>query len=137
MKTKYRTRAIEFNKPNKNGRVYTKENFEKNNNIGLMKELVNNHMCFIELGCTEHPLIDMLKVAGIVTDIDLNDEGLDIEYEIIDTPCGRILQSLFDAGETVEVTIGGNGEEHWDNEKQHYTVSDYAFNKFFFTGEKA
>lgn len=105
--------------PTRNGRKYPEKLWENVFNDPIMKERIENGVCYGELG---HPLdreeTDMEKVAICLAEVPKKgkDGKLRSVFDILDTPCGRILKSLCDYGSTIGISSRGSGdlEEDWD-----------------------
>lgn len=102
-----------FASPTRNGRHYSEELWEKTFDDPIMKERIQNGVCFGELG---HPLdreeTDMEKVAVCMPELPKkNKDGkLTAVFDILDTPNGRILKTLCEYGSTLGVSSRGSGD---------------------------
>ena len=91
--------CADFLCPTRNGRHYSEELWEKTFADPIMKERIENGVCYGELG---HPAdreeTDMEKIAVCLPEVPKkNKDGkLTAVFDILDTPCGRILKSLCD-----------------------------------------
>ena len=93
---------------NRNGRVYpysilTKEVARYN------KELIQNKRAFGELGHPEGPTVNLDRVSHIIEE--LYPEGMNIigKAKILDTPNGKIVKELLNAGAKLGVSSRGMG----------------------------
>lgn len=98
----------------RNGRKYPMSLWEKVFKNPIMVEKIENRACFGELG---HPAdreeVDIEKVALCLAEIpkkDTTTNKLLGVFDILDTPCGRILKTLCDYGCKIGVSSRGNGE---------------------------
>lgn len=106
---------------NKNGRVYRRALWEKILNDPKIKDQLANRQMVGELG---HPVdedrIETLpeRISHIVTSLKLMPDGSIIgEAEILDTPMGKILKTLYDAG----VKMGVSSRGYTETEASSYT----------------
>ena len=103
--------------PTRNGRKYPEQLWQNVFNDPIMKERIENGVCYGELG---HPLdreeTDMEKVALCLAEVPKKgkDGKLRAVFDIIDTPCGRILKSLCDYGSTIGISSRGSGDLETD-----------------------
>lgn len=105
--------VADFLTPTRNGRHYSEELWEKTFEDPIMKERIENGVCFGELG---HPLdreeTDMEKIAVVMPEVPKknNDGKLTAVFDILDTPNGRILKTLCEYGSTLGVSSRGSGD---------------------------
>ena len=104
--------------PTRNGRKYSAELWEKVFNNPIMKEKIENRVCFGE-AC--HPTdgreeVDPEKVAICLAEVPKkNDKGQLIGiFDVLDTPCGRILKTMLDYGANIGVSSRGSGDVFTD-----------------------
>lgn len=98
----------DFN-PNRNGRVYSKELWEKAINSEYIKEMIDSHSLFGELN---HPMgeeedrleIDLTKVSHAINNIWVDSEGVWGELDILPTPNGKIVNELIDYGSNIGIS---------------------------------
>ena len=100
--------------PTRNGRKYSAELWEKVFNNPIMKEKIENRVCFGE-AC--HPTdgreeVDPEKVAICLAEVPkINNKGQLIGvFDVLDTPCGRILKTMLDYGANIGVSSRGSGD---------------------------
>lgn len=105
--------VADFMAPTRNGRHYSEELWEKVFDDPIMKERIENGVCFGEL-ChpTDREETDMEKVAVCMPEVPKkNKDGkLTAVFDILDTPNGRILKTLCDYGSTLGVSSRGSGD---------------------------
>lgn len=107
--------VADFIAPTRNGRHYSEELWEKVFDDPIMKERIENGVCFGEL-ChpTDREETDMEKVAVCMPEVPKkNKDGkLTAVFDILDTPNGRILKTLCDYGSTLGVSSRGSGDTY-------------------------
>jgi hypothetical protein len=92
---------------NQNGRIYPSDILERD---------VRNYQKFIRenraLGECDHPdssVVELKKVSHIIREAHMEGNVCYGTVEILDTPCGKILQSLVEAGVTLGISSRGVG----------------------------
>ena len=103
--------------PTRNGRKYPMPLWEKVFEDPLMKEKIENKVCLGELGHPEDRTeTDITKAAICLAEMPKksNDGKLYGVFDIIDTPCGRILKTLCDYGCNIGVSSRGQGDTYED-----------------------
>ena len=106
-----------FTEPTRNGRKYTAELWEKTFSNPIMQEKIANRCLFGELG---HPAdrqeVDMEKIAICMAETPKkgNDGKLYGVFDILATPCGKILKTLCDYGCNIGVSSRGSGDTYTD-----------------------
>ena len=111
--------CADFIAPTRNGRHYSEKLWENVFNDPIMKERIDNGVCYGELG---HPLdreeTDMEKIALCLAEVPKKgkDGKLRAVFDILNTPNGKILKSLCDYGSTIGISSRGSGdlETDWD-----------------------
>lgn len=101
-------------KRNKNGRIYRRSLWERILNEPRIQEQLNNRQMVGELG---HPIeeerIETLpeRISHVITSLKLMPDGRVIgEAEILDTPMGKILKTLYEAGVKIGISSRGYTE---------------------------
>lgn len=101
---------------NQNGRVYPRD---------ILEREVKNYQKFIRenraLGECDHPdssVVELKKVSHIVREAYMEGNVCYGIVEILDTPCGKILQSLIEAGVTLGISSRGVGSTRKSGEHQ-------------------
>lgn len=100
--------------PTRNGRLYSRECWEKALNSDDVKEKLETRTMFGELDHPEDRLETLQERAAIVvTKLEMDDKNgvVNGEADILDTPFGRILKTFVDAGVKVGISSRGSGEE--------------------------
>lgn len=106
-----------FIAPTRNGRKYPEQLWENVFNDPIMKERIENGVCYGELG---HPAdreeTDMTKIALCLAEVPKKgkDGKLRAVFDILNTPNGRILKSLCDYGSTIGISSRGSGDLETD-----------------------
>jgi hypothetical protein len=101
---------------NQNGRVYPRD---------ILEREVRNYQKFIRenraLGECDHPdssVVELKKVSHIIREAYMEGNICYGTVEILDTPCGKILQSLVEAGVTLGISSRGVGSTRKSGEHQ-------------------
>lgn len=100
-------------KPTRNGRKYPISLWEKVFNDPIMIEKIENRVCLGELGHPEDRAeTDITKAAICLAEVPKKgpDDKLFGVFDILDTPCGRILKTLCDYGCKIGVSSRGQGD---------------------------
>lgn len=106
--------GADFNAPTRNGRRYPIELWKNVMASEDFKEAMETHCLFAE---NDHPadrVETLLKeTSGVMTKMEIREkEGvLWCEFDILDTPNGRILKTLLDYGSKIGVSSRGLGDE--------------------------
>ena len=105
--------CADFINPTRNGRKYSEQLWENVFNNPLMQEKIKNGVCYGELGHPEDRTeTDIEKIAICLREQPVkNDKGqLVAVFDILDTPCGRILKTLCDYGSKLGISSRGQGD---------------------------
>ena len=101
---------------NQNGRVYPRD---------ILEREVRNYQKFIRenraLGECDHPdssVVELKKVSHIIREAYMEGNICYGTVEILDTPCGKILQSLVEAGVTLGISSRGVGSTRKSGDQQ-------------------
>ena len=101
---------------NQNGRVYPRD---------ILEREVRNYQKFIRenraLGECDHPdssVVELKKVSHIIREAHMEGNICYGTVEILDTPCGKILQNLVEAGVTLGISSRGVGSTRKSGEHQ-------------------
>lgn len=106
--------GADFTKPTRNGRRYPLELWKNVLNSDDFKEGMATHTIFGENDHPEERIDTSIKEISIVlTECEIREaEGIVyVEFDILDTPQGRILKSLLDYGSQIGVSSRGLGDE--------------------------
>lgn len=113
--------------PTRNGRKYSEQLWEKVFKNPIMQEKFKNKVMYGELGHPEgRTEIDMTKAAICMPEPPKEDkDGRLIAYfDILDTPCGRILKTLCDYGSTLGISSRGTGDVGYDDDGEEAVDPD-------------
>lgn len=101
--------------PNRNARLYDKGFWEEIIKQPMFQEKVRTKTLFGEL---EHPFIEDRmdsinpdRVSHSIVDVEVDSKGIKGVLDVLDTPCGRILDTFLRYGSKVGVSTRGMGEE--------------------------
>jgi hypothetical protein len=96
------------NTENKNKRIYEKHVLEKE--VGrYMIEYIEKNRAFGELGHPESPTINLDRVSHLITSLRCEGNMWIGKAKILETPMGKIAQSLIEGGATLGVSSRGMG----------------------------
>lgn len=119
--------VADFISPTRNGRKYPEKLWENVFNDPIMKERIDNGVCYGELG---HPAdreeTDMEKICVCLAEQPKKgkDGKLRAVFDILNTPNGRILKSLCDYGSTLGISSRGSGDLETDFDGQESVNPD-------------
>lgn len=122
--------GAEFNKPTRNGRRYPIELWRNVMASEDFEEGMTTHTLFSE---NDHPddRIDtrIKEISAVLTNMEIREnEGiLWVEFDILDTPQGRILKSLIDYGCKIGVSSRGLGDEIEQNGETIIDPDTYSY----------
>lgn len=101
---------------NQNGRVYPRP---------ILEREVRNYQKFIKenraLGECDHPessVVELKRVSHIIREAYMDGDVCYGTVELLDTPCGKILQSLVESGVTLGISSRGVGSTKRDGDLQ-------------------
>lgn len=104
----------DFKNPTRNGRLYGQKVWESVFNDPITQEKIQNRCMFGEM---EHPTdgrasIDPEKIAVCLAEQPKKDNKGHLigVFDILNTPCGKILKTLLDYGTTVGISSRGQGD---------------------------
>ena len=116
-------------KPNRNGRIYPRELWEKVINSEYVKEMMASKCLF---GENNHPFddrveIDLNNVSHCIHSLNIEGDSVIAELDLLPTPAGEIINKLIDYGSSIGVSSRGAGSVNADG-----TVDpdDYQFFTF-------
>lgn len=84
-----KVKVLEFNKPNRNGRIYLEDCIDLDSPI--IKEQLDSKMLLGQYGFLDNNELDMTKVSHSVTALYKENECLYADIDILNTPAGRQL----------------------------------------------
>lgn len=118
---------------NENNRVYPRGLWEKTLANDRILDSINNRAMF---GETDHPSTGktaLSRVSHLVTNLNLIDNGDVIgEAEILDTPNGKILKTLFESGTRVGISSRGSGSVQTRADGAKQVQEDFKLSTFDF-----
>ena len=101
---------------NQNGRVYP---------VAILEREIRNYQKFIQerrsLGECDHPdssVIELKNASHLITRAWIEGANVLGEVELLDTPSGKILQSLVESGVTLGISSRGVGSTRRDGDRQ-------------------
>ena len=110
----------DFKNPTRNGRLYGQKVWESVFNDPITQEKIANRCMFGEM---EHPTdgrtsIDPEKIAVCLAEQPKKDNKGHLigVFDILNTPCGKILKTLLDYGTTVGISSRGQGDTFINND---------------------
>ncbi len=93
---------------NRNGRVYPLDVLQKEV-TRYSKELVENKRAFGELGHPEGPTVNLDRVSHLIEELYAEGNNIIGKAKILDTPNGKIVKELLNAGAKLGVSSRGMG----------------------------
>lgn len=100
--------VVEFNKPNKNGRIYSSDCFNLDDPI--IQERLKTRTLFGELDSPEDRLeTDLTKVSHSIVNLYKKEDGLYADIETLETPNGKLLEDIINKGNQVNFRTRGSG----------------------------
>ena len=115
--------VVKFNKPNKNGRIYSSNCFNLNDPV--LKEKLNTGSFFGEFGFPEgiREEVDISKASHVIKNLYKREDGLYADIETLDTPNGRRLEQVATAN---NFRTRGTGNLN-PRDDGYCDVEDYVF----------
>lgn len=113
--------------PTRNRRKYPMTLWEKVFENPIMKEKIENKVCLGELGHPEDRAeTDITKAAICLAEMPKKNSDDEIYgvFDIIDTPCGRILKTLCDYGCNIGISSRGQGDTYTDYDGEEIVDED-------------
>jgi hypothetical protein len=111
----------QYDKQNKNGRIYPKSVMEKE--IGRYQDVINAKRALGELGHPANPSINLDKASHLITMLKMESNGSVMgKAKILETPMGIIARNLIENGVQLGVSTRGLGslkEKNGVNEVQN------------------
>ncbi len=106
----YKLRGVmmESDTQNRNGRIYESKILKKETQR-YINEYVNKNRALGELNHPSGPTVNLDRVSHMVTNLKENGKQILGEAKIIDTPMGKIVKNLIDAGAKLGVSSRGMG----------------------------
>lgn len=105
---------------NQNGRIYPRTILERE--VRNYQKFINERRALGECDHPESSVIELKNVSHLVTRAWMEGDICMGEVELLDTPAGKILQSLVEAGVTLGISSRGVGSTRRDGD--HQVVQD-------------
>lgn len=104
--------------PTRNGRRYSEKLWETVFNDTIIKELFNAGGIFGELGHPDREEVDISKVAICMPEPPKKNKNGQLvgHWDILNTPCGKILKVLCDYGYKMGISTRGSGDTFTDSD---------------------
>ena len=99
---------MQANVKNRNGRLYPKEILQKEARR-YDQNYIKQSRAFGELGHPEGPTVNLERVSHLITDLKESGDNFVGRAKIMDTPYGKIVKNLIDAGARLGVSSRGMG----------------------------
>ncbi len=99
---------MESDTQNRNGRIYEGKILKKETSR-YINEYVNKNRALGELNHPSGPTVNLDRVSHMITNLKENGKQILGEAKIIDTPMGKIVKNLIDAGAKLGVSSRGMG----------------------------
>lgn len=80
---------------NQNGRVYPRHLLERE--IRNYEKLIRENRAFGELDHANEPIVNMKNISHVIREIWMEDDTVFGKVEILDTPCGKIIEAIIKA----------------------------------------
>jgi len=116
-----------LDKPNRNGRIYTKELFENNVlNDKIVNEKLLTHSLFGEFepsysGCC----IDASRISHSVSKLYIEDDKVKADIDILDTSQGQLLLKAINNGCSIHPVLVGRGDVITDSDGNEIVADNY------------
>jgi hypothetical protein len=111
------------NKPNRNNRIYPKDVLKNAVNV-YNENFINAKRAVGELNHNSTPSIDLTKVSHIITSLQEKGDYFYGRAKILNTPMGKIAQSLIDEGVVLGVSSRALGSVRPTNEGYNVVGND-------------
>lgn len=118
---------IQTEKPNKNRRQYLFESMNREV-ARYNKNYINENRAFGELGHPDTPTINLERTSHMIKELKADGHDFYGRAKILDTPYGKIVQSLLDEGAKIGVSTRGlgtlvRGSDGIDQVQEDYTLA--------------
>lgn len=118
---------IQTEKPNKNRRQYLFESMSKEV-ARYNKNYISENRAFGELGHPDTPTINLERTSHMIKELKADGHDFYGKAKILDTPYGKIVQSLLDEGAKIGVSTRGlgtlvRGSDGIDQVQEDYTLA--------------
>ncbi len=114
---------------NRNGRAYKKSLWEKVLHSDYYKEMIENQCLF---GEADHPedrmSIHLPDISHCITKLEIKDDGFVYgEADILDTPAGRIVNTVVEYGSKIGMSTRAEGSVRYEGNAEVVNEDDYRF----------
>ena len=103
----YTAKVLEVDKPNRNGNVYPRKLVEEN--IARLQETIKNGGLIGELDTPTDSIIHFSNTSHLIKNVRLENDDLMVDYQILNTPCGKLAQVLIDEQVKIKIVPRGIG----------------------------
>ena len=117
---------------NGNGRVYPRKVLEKE--VKNYKKLVRERRALGELDHPDESVINLRNASHLVTDLWWDDDKVMGKVQVLETPSGKVLKSLVEAGVKLGISSRGLGSTEEKGDKT-YVKNDFQLICFDFVSE--
>jgi len=93
---------MEFDKSNRNGRIYRKEDF-------FGKEFKNYYYGELDPDIFDGEIVNMIKISHVVDNVHIDEDNLVGDIKILDTPRGKIVKDILNSGHSLYIGSRGKG----------------------------
>jgi hypothetical protein len=128
MQEKFSLQVFECDKPNRNKRIYPKHIIEQN--VERLNNSIQNRSLLGELEPNPSSIIHFSKASHIVSKIHQEDNKFFVEIETLNTPSGKMLQSLIENKVKFFISPRGIGSATIDAEGNYVIGDDYKIITF-------
>ena len=113
-----------YDKPNKNNRVYSKDNLSKEVSR-YNEEFVKTNRALGELGHPDTPSLNLERVSHKIISLEDNGEAFIGKAMILETPYGNIVKNFIDSGVNLGVSSRGMGSLTQTKEGYNLVQDDF------------
>ena len=122
--------------PTQNGRTYPRNIYERE--VKRMQESIGSRRAFGELDHPADGKTKLTRASHLITSLEIDDNGVVIgEAEILNTPNGKTLKAILDAGAEVGVSSRGFGSTKQGSNGSQMVGEDFVLRSFDFVADPA
>jgi hypothetical protein len=122
--------------PTQNGRTYPRSVYERE--VKRMQESIGSRRAFGELDHPADGKTKLTRASHLITSLEIDDNGVVIgEAEILNTPNGKTLKAILDAGAEVGVSSRGFGSTKQGSNGSQMVGEDFVLRSFDFVADPA
>ena len=115
---------MQAEKTNRNGRRYPRETLMNETNR-YNENYVKKQRALGELGHPEGPTLNLERASHIITDLNIEGNNVTGKAKILETPFGKIVQSLIEGGARLGVSSRGMGSLKQDKQGINEVQKDF------------